>query len=92
MARIGRLPAEKERDTVDRPSKRKQRQKSNASSAVEHADELDQCCAQAIAIAALLTEADTDQAIQDSAWAILCLIERVRNNGDSLFQLARRPK
>lgn len=76
---------------MGRPSKRKQRPNSTASSAVDCADELDQCCAQAIAIAALLMEADTDQAIQDSAWAIRCLVEKARSNGESLLQIARTP-
>ncbi len=74
---------------MGRPSKRKQRSNSIASSAVEYADELDQCCAQAIAIAALLMEADTDSAIQDSAWAIRSLVERAKAIGESLFKLSR---
>lgn len=76
---------------MSRPSKRKQRKNSATPSALEHADELDQCCAQAIAIAGLLMEADADSAIQDSAWAIRCLIERARRNGESLLRLTRDP-
>jgi len=79
-----------EHDNVGRPSGRKQRLNSTAFSAVEQADELNQCCAQAIAIAALLMQADTDSAIQDSAWAIRCLVERARDKGESLFKLACR--
>jgi len=77
------------RGAVGRPSKRKQRPNATASLAIDYADELDQGCAQAIAIASLVMEADAEPAIQDSGWAIRDLIERVKALGESLFQLTR---
>lgn len=47
-------------------------------STIDRLDEFDQCCAQAIAIASLLMEVDSDRAVQDSAWAIRSLVERAR--------------
>jgi len=76
---------------VSRKARRKRRSNLPASSAIEHTDDLDQCCAQAIAIGSLLMEADTDSAIQDTAWAILCLVERARSNGESLLKFTREP-
>jgi hypothetical protein len=92
MAGSCRRRPTQERDTVGRQSNRIQHPNSTESSALEHADELAMCCAQAIAIAALLMEADTDQPIQDSAWAIRCLVERARRAGESLVQFASRDR
>jgi hypothetical protein len=49
-------------------------------------DEFDQCCAQAIAIASLLMEVDSDPAVQDSAWAVRSLIERATAISGALFR------
>lgn len=54
--------------------------------ALDSVDEFDQCCTQAIAIASLLMEADSDPAVQDSAWAIRSLIERSRAITLALFR------
>lgn len=55
-------------------------------STLEQVDELHRCCAQAIAIAGLLMEADVDPEIQDSAWAIQSLVEQIRVIGGSLVR------
>ena len=45
------------------------------------ADRFEEGCAQAIGIASLLMEADADVAIQNAAWSVRDLVERIRNIG-----------
>jgi len=75
---------------AQRPVKRIPHSTLPASSVIEQVDELDTCCAQAIAIAALLMEADAGSAIQDAACAIRMLIERARRISESLYHHSHR--
>jgi hypothetical protein len=54
----------------------RRRQRTSPALTIDQVDEFHQCCAQAIAIASLLMEADSDPAVQNSAWAIRSLVER----------------
>jgi hypothetical protein len=53
---------------------------------IDLADRFEEGCAQAIAIAALLMEADADVAVQDAAGAVRDLVERIRNIGRILLK------
>ncbi len=55
-------------------------------------DEFDEKCAQAIAIAGLLMEANIDAEVQDSAWAIRSLVERAAIIAAQLFSPPKRRK
>lgn len=59
--------------------------------AIDRLDEFDQCCAQAIAIASLLMEVDSDSGVQDSAWAIRSLVERAKEIHEDLYLERRQP-
>lgn len=67
----------------------KRNQGTSPALAIDQVDEFDECCAQAIAIASLLMEADSDPAIQDSAWAIRSLIERAKAISETLIRLSQ---
>ena len=53
---------------------------------IDLADRFEEGCAQAIAIASLLMEADADVALQDAAGAVRDLVERIRNIGRILLK------
>jgi hypothetical protein len=53
---------------------------------IDLADRFEEGCAQAIAIAALLMEADADVTVQDAAGAVRDLVERIRNIGRILLK------
>jgi hypothetical protein len=73
-----------------RSSTRNQRPNPAPTLAVEYADEIDQYCAQVVAIAGLIMDADVDRSVQDAAWAIRCLVERARQHSDALFHLTSK--
>jgi hypothetical protein len=53
---------------------------------IDLADRFEEGCAQAIGIASILMEADADVAIQNAAWTVRDLVERVRNIGRILLK------
>jgi hypothetical protein len=55
---------------------------------IDLADRFEEGCAQAIAIASLLMEADADVAVQDAAGAVRDLVERIRNIGRILLKMS----
>ena len=53
---------------------------------IDLADRFEEGCSQAIGIASLMMEADADVAIQNAAWAVRDLVERIRNIGRILLK------
>jgi hypothetical protein len=53
---------------------------------IDLADRFEEGCAQAIAIASLLMEADADVAVQEGAGVVRDLVERIRNIGRILLK------
>ena len=53
---------------------------------VDLLDRFEEGCAQAIGVASLMMEADADGAIQNTAWVVRDLIEKVRNIGRILLK------
>lgn len=55
---------------------------------IDLVDHFEEGCAQAIGITSLLMEADADIAIQNAAWVVRDLVERIRNIGRILLKTA----
>jgi hypothetical protein len=53
---------------------------------IDLADRFEEDCAKAISIASLMMEADADVAVQNAAWVVRDLVEKIRNIGRIVFK------